>query len=210
MGVVNKLNGKIIALSTIASLTTLAGYKLSLKPSVSFAETSTNESTDQTSASLDSATKQRGSPDVDCAEPVCEDKKDQFHKLFKSNNKRGKKAEQEKMVDCPLDRSELGRATWSFLHTTAAYYPTNPSEMEKRAAEALITGITALYPCVHCREHFAAEVQEEPFDYTSRETFSKSLCTHHNKVNEMLEKEIFDCSKENLEKRWKKGDSRYC
>ncbi|GAV98642.1 mitochondrial FAD-linked sulfhydryl oxidase ERV1 [Lentinula edodes] len=27
-------------------------------------------------------------------------------------------------TNCPPDSEELGHATWTFLHTTAAYYPT--------------------------------------------------------------------------------------
>src|SRR4051812_46643713 len=34
--------------------------------------------------------------------------------------------------DCPPDSEQLGRATWTFLHTMAVYYPEVPSYEQQR------------------------------------------------------------------------------
>jgi hypothetical protein len=56
--------------------------------------------------------------------------------------------------ECPLNRQELGNASWSVLHTFAAYYPENPSSEDKDAMLGLLKGFRNLYPCTHCRPHF--------------------------------------------------------
>mmetsp|Transcript_35987 Transcript_35987/g.113098 ORF Transcript_35987/g.113098 Transcript_35987/m.113098 type:complete len:112 (+) Transcript_35987:307-642(+) len=36
---------------------------------------------------------------------------------------------------CPPDRDEIGRSGWTLLHTTAAYYPADPTSKDVRAAQ---------------------------------------------------------------------------
>jgi mitochondrial FAD-linked sulfhydryl oxidase len=38
----------------------------------------------------------------------------------------------EMAVECPPDKDELGRSTWTFLHTMAAYYPEEPSDADQK------------------------------------------------------------------------------
>src|ERR1700761_7825829 len=40
--------------------------------------------------------------------------------------------------ECPTDVEALGRATWTFLHTTAAYYPSFPSQNHQRQMLGLL------------------------------------------------------------------------
>jgi Erv1 / Alr family len=59
----------------------------------------------------------------------------------------------------PVTKEELGRATWTFLHTLAAQYPEHPTRRQKRDAIALVDALTRIYPCAECAEHFAELVR---------------------------------------------------
>jgi len=55
---------------------------------------------------------------------------------------------------CPPDVKQLGRATWTFLHTMPAYYPDHPSNQEQRLMRSFLSSFSRFYPCGHCAEHF--------------------------------------------------------
>jgi FAD-linked sulfhydryl oxidase len=109
--------------------------------------------------------------------------------------------------DCPADVEELGRATWTFLHTAAAYYPTSPTPGHKTHMFNLLSALPTLYPCGVCADHLKEEVKRFPPDVSGREGLSRWLCERHNEVNERLGKEKFDCGIKNLDGRWKDGPS---
>ena len=106
---------------------------------------------------------------------------------------------------CPPDVEQLGRATWTFLHTTAAYYPDKPSPSQRTRMLGLLLSLPVLYPCSWCATHFGEEIQKSPPDVSSREGLSKWLCEQHNRVNERLGKPAFDCSLKSTDERWKDG-----
>ncbi|KAJ6481263.1 ERV/ALR sulfhydryl oxidase domain-containing protein [Mycena vitilis] len=106
-------------------------------------------------------------------------------------------------TECPPDKEQLGRATWSFLHTAAAYYPTRPTPAQRSHMLALINSLPALYPCAHCAEDFGENVARHPPDVSGREGLSRWFCERHNEVNEKLGKEAFDCAR--TDERWKDG-----
>jgi mitochondrial FAD-linked sulfhydryl oxidase len=106
-------------------------------------------------------------------------------------------------LECPPDSEQLGKSTWTFLHTTAAYYPVNPSPQHRRSMLSLLQSLPVLYPCNYCAEHLGGEMQKNPPDVSGRAQLSKWLCDVHNEVNERLGKDKFDCAR-TLE-RWKDG-----
>ncbi|KAG9073005.1 hypothetical protein KI688_000786 [Linnemannia hyalina] len=107
--------------------------------------------------------------------------------------------------ECPADKEILGRATWTFLHTMAAYYPDKPSPMEQSTMKSLLTSFSQFYPCGHCAEHLREEMKVDPPKVESRRDLSWWMCGMHNKVNEMLGKDKFDCNK--VDERWRDGPS---
>jgi len=110
-------------------------------------------------------------------------------------------------TDCPPDVEALGRATWTFLHTTAAYYPEQPTMPQRVHMLGLLNALPSLYPCSHCASHLASNVKDHPPDVRSRGALSRWLCARHNDVNQRLGKAAFDCSLKNLDERWKDGPS---
>lgn len=104
---------------------------------------------------------------------------------------------------CPPDVEQLGRATWTFLHATAAYYPDKPTPKQRANMLALLHSLPVLYPCTWCAQDFGKDTTKHPPDVSSRTALSRWLCERHNEVNEKLGKEAFDCNK--VDERWKDG-----
>ncbi|KAJ1679786.1 Flavin-linked sulfhydryl oxidase of the mitochondrial IMS [Spiromyces aspiralis] len=109
---------------------------------------------------------------------------------------------QERM-ECPPDSQILGRATWTFLHTMAAYYPDRPTANQQNMMRSLLNSFSHFYPCEWCASHMREEMKKEPPVVNSRWGLSQWMCQLHNKVNVIQGKDEFDCSK--VDERWRDG-----
>jgi FAD-linked sulfhydryl oxidase len=104
---------------------------------------------------------------------------------------------------CPPDVEQLGRATWTFLHTTAAYYPERPTPLQRAHMLGLLHALPELYPCSHCATDLAHSMRDHPPDVSGRVALSRWLCARHNDVNDTLGKPRFDCDR--TDERWRDG-----
>lgn len=102
----------------------------------------------------------------------------------------------------PPSLAELGRSTWTFLHSVAAYYPPQPTEAHQNAARALVGSVATLFPCRTCADDWARILSERPPRTESDRAFSQWMCEAHNEVNATLGKDEFDCSQ--VDHRWKR------
>ena len=91
-------------------------------------------------------------------------------------------------------KAELGRAAWKLFHTIMARYPDEPDADERTALQSYIHLFVRLYPCGECAEHFRIIVDKYPPQVSSRSAAAGWACHVHNKVNENLGKEMFDCA----------------
>eukprot|EP00049_Salpingoeca_infusionum_P009713 m.165018 g.165018 ORF g.165018 m.165018 type:complete len:190 (-) comp14416_c0_seq2:1112-1681(-) len=104
---------------------------------------------------------------------------------------------------CPLNRRELGRASWAFLHTMAAYYPERATEKEQEQMLEFMKLYIIKYPCGYCGDTSWQDMMRNPPRLEGRQQFSQWMCEMHNDVNERLGKPLFNCS-QYLE-RWRTG-----
>lgn len=93
-----------------------------------------------------------------------------------------------------INSIELGNSTWLFLHTMAAYYPKNPSELQKQKMLLFIDGLSEFYPCNICSDHLKSYMIKFPVNVETNETLSEWICKLHNNVNKENNKAIYDCS----------------
>jgi len=104
---------------------------------------------------------------------------------------------------CPPDRMELGNASWSMLHSMAAYFPKQPTSQHKNDALQFMHIFSRLYPCQECAEDLRSDLKQFPPKVESAQEFSQWMCDMHNRVNVKLGKPVFDCTK--VFERWKDG-----
>jgi FAD-linked sulfhydryl oxidase len=104
---------------------------------------------------------------------------------------------------CPPDAEALGRATWTFLHSTAAYYPERPSTTQRAHMLQLLHALPTLYPCRHCAEDLGERLRRRPPDVRNRAALGAWLCETHNEVNALLGKPAFVCAR--VDERWRDG-----
>lgn len=133
---------------------------------------------------------------LDCDETVCNEA---TPLQFKTTRNQSQK------LECPPDRAKLGRAGWTLLHTTAAYFPEKPSEDDKKHYFNFFAAIPYVYPCKHCAHDFEKYLNKSPPEIESREKLCVWVCKMHNKVNQKLGKKVFPCRMNDLDKRWRKN-----
>jgi len=109
------------------------------------------------------------------------------------------------LSDCPPDVEQLGRSSWTLLHTVAASYPERPSIQQQQDASTFISSFSRLYPCYWCATDFQSwmKTSGNAPRVSSRQEFGQWLCEAHNEVNKKLGKSLFDCTK--WEERWRTG-----
>lgn len=109
--------------------------------------------------------------------------------------------------DCPPDVEQLGRSTWTLLHSIAATYPDKPNTTQQNNLKQFMESFASLYPCFYCAEDFREYMKKDKIKVTNRDEFGKWLCNAHNNVNVKLGKPTFDCNlwKERWKDGWKDG-----
>jgi hypothetical protein len=97
-----------------------------------------------------------------------------------------------------------GKEIWNVLHTFSNFVPENPTREESEAYSAFIEGVLVFGTKFDQNWHNLTlqYITANPLDVTSRDTSMMWVCNFHNFVNVKLEKDLFECTKENLAKRW--------
>lgn len=98
-----------------------------------------------------------------------------------------------KMVNETL-KAQLGNAAWKLFHTILARYPDRPSKQEQLTLSQYLKLFAQVYPCGDCARHFTKLLEKFPPQVSSRKNAALWGCDIHNKVNDRLNKEQYDCT----------------
>ena len=116
----------------------------------------------------------------------------QYDELFKSPPDNG--------LGKPPGKEELGKHTWTLLHTMAAYWPQAPPPQQVEDGKLFIELLSRLYPCTDCAGHFRGLLEKYPPRMQTQKEFIQWLSYIHNKVNNRLGKPHFHTK--DHQKRW--------
>ncbi|KAJ6087422.1 hypothetical protein N7467_006336 [Penicillium canescens] len=110
-------------------------------------------------------------------------------------------------AECPPDVEQLGRSTWTLLHSMAATYPEKANTEHQDNMRGFLKFFSKLYPCWVCADDFQTWMahpsgRNQP-RLESRKEFGWWMCEAHNEVNRKLGKKEFDCRF--WEERWRTG-----
>lgn len=104
-------------------------------------------------------------------------------------------------MELPPDVEQIGRSSWTLLHTMAATYPEKPTTTQQGDMKQFLKLFGNFYPCWFCGDDFKEYLQKNEPKVSSQDDFGKWLCNAHNEVNVKLGKPTFDCNF--WKKRWK-------
>eukprot|EP00568_Trieres_chinensis_P002302 CAMPEP_0183293250 /NCGR_PEP_ID=MMETSP0160_2-20130417/2007_1 /TAXON_ID=2839 ORGANISM="Odontella Sinensis, Strain Grunow 1884" /NCGR_SAMPLE_ID=MMETSP0160_2 /ASSEMBLY_ACC=CAM_ASM_000250 /LENGTH=171 /DNA_ID=CAMNT_0025454337 /DNA_START=69 /DNA_END=581 /DNA_ORIENTATION=+ len=139
----------------------------------------------------------------DCDRPACEDTVSALSAALGRAQKKqatgGKPPEEKK---CQPTSGELGSASWTLLHSMAAWYPENPNPSERRKMTDFMSALATFYPCTYCADDFRTNLEQSPVRTRSREDLCVWLCEQHNLVNQKIGKPLFKCEMQDLDERW--------
>ena len=79
-------------------------------------------------------------------------------------------------MDRPPNVAELGRSSWTLLHTMAAYYPQEPTTEKKTQTRTFLDVLSKLYPCSYCAKDFESWMKENPPQLDNQKNFSHWMC----------------------------------
>jgi len=112
-------------------------------------------------------------------------------------------------TDCPPDVEELGRSTWTLLHSISATYPPKASPTQQSEMKQFLGLFAKLYPCWFCADDFRSwmSVKGNEPKVEGQDALGTWMCEAHNEVNRKLGKPMFDCNlwKERWKDGWKDG-----
>lgn len=97
-----------------------------------------------------------------------------------------------KMENATL-KQDLGRSTWKLLHNILGRYPEKPTDTEKESLKQFFNVFVKVYPCGDCAVHFQKLLEKYPPQVENKQAAATWGCNIHNKVNERLNKPIYDC-----------------
>lgn len=100
----------------------------------------------------------------------------------------------------PVSKEELGRATWTLLHTLAAQFPDRPTKQQQKDVKELMAILSRIYPCKECADHFKEVLKANPVQGSSGYEVAQWMCRVHNIVNRSLGKPMFPCKR--VDARW--------
>lgn len=91
-------------------------------------------------------------------------------------------------------KAQLGNSAWHLLHTVMARFPEHPTLDQKSTLRQFVYLFAQVYPCGDCARHFQTLLEKYPPQVHSRKTAALWGCHIHNKVNEGLGKNEYDCT----------------